>query len=81
VAGSKNWVELVTRILQILMTLAGVVAVVAIVIGGFQYMTSGGNEEQAEKGRGVLTNAVIGLILVIMAYTIITVVSNTIMTK
>ncbi len=56
--------------------MAGVVAVVFIVIGGYQYMTSGGNEEAAEKGRKTLINSVIGLVVIIMSFVIVRVVTN-----
>jgi hypothetical protein len=40
-------------------------------------MTARGNDEQAEKGRKALTNAIIGLLIVILAFTIVQVVTNT----
>jgi hypothetical protein len=76
IAGVSDWQTLILKVLQWLMILVGVVAVVAIVIGGFWYITSGGNEETAEKGRKMLINAIIGLIIVILAYTIVTVLTN-----
>lgn len=56
---------------------AGVIAVVFIIVGGYMYLTSAGNEEGAEKGRKVLTNAIIGLIIIILSATIIRIVVNT----
>jgi len=56
---------------------AGVIAVVFIIVGGYMYLTSAGNDEAAEKGRKVLTNSIIGLIIIILAATIIRVVVNT----
>jgi uncharacterized membrane protein YjgN (DUF898 family) len=72
--------DLISEVLKILLTLAGIVAVILIIIGGFQYMTAGGNEEQAEKGRKALTNAVIGLVIVMLSYVIVAVISNTLTT-
>jgi hypothetical protein len=80
-AQSKTWQELAQIVLKILLTVVGVIAVGAIVIGGYWYITSGGNEETAEKGRKVLINAIIGLIVVILAYAIVTVVTNLITTS
>ena len=56
---------------------AGVFAVLFIIIGGFQYITSHGNEEQATKGRKTLTYALIGLAMIVLAYTLVRVVFNT----
>ncbi len=61
---------------SILLPLAGVVAMAFIIIGGYQYMMSAGDEEAAAQGKKTLTNAVIGLVIVILSYTIITVIIN-----
>jgi len=47
-----------------LLTLVGGLAVLFIVIGGFQYVTSGGNSAKAEAAKKTITYAVGGLILV-----------------
>jgi glucose uptake protein GlcU len=52
------------------------VSVLFILIGGFQYVTSAGKEEQAKKGRQTLTYAVIGLAISILAYVIVYAVTN-----
>lgn len=75
-AGSTDLMGLVTIVLKALLFLSGIVAVIAIIIGGYLYMTSGGNEEAAEKGKKVLLNAIFGLILVILAYVIVSVITT-----
>jgi len=74
---AKTLPELVLIVLKMLLMFAGIVAVVLIVVGGFQYMTSGGNDEQAEKGKKALTNAVIGLVIVMLAFAIVQIITNT----
>ena len=76
-AGTKTLSELVTAVIKYLLYLSGIIAIIFIILGGFWYMTAGGNDEQAEKGQKALTNAVIGLVLVILAYVIVNVVVNT----
>lgn len=68
--------QLAETVIKILLAVAGVAAVLFIIIGGMQYITAGGNEEQAEKGRKALINAVIGLVVVIMSYVIVNVIVN-----
>ena len=63
-------------IIQILLGIVGLLAVLFIIIGGFQYVTSAGNDEQAEAGKKTLTNAIIGLAIVILSYVIVVVVIN-----
>ena len=74
--GKTTLVGLLLKIIQFLLTFAGVVAVGVLVIGGFWYITSAGNE-QAEKGQKAITNAIIGLVVVILAYTIVAIISST----
>lgn len=52
------------------------VAVLFLIIGGFWYITSAGNEETAEKGKGTAINAIIGIVIIVLSYVIINVVSN-----
>lgn len=59
------------------LTYAGVIATLFIIYGGFLYVTSGGNEEDSEKGKKILTNSAIGLIIIILASTIVRVIAAT----
>jgi glucose uptake protein GlcU len=61
-----------------LLSVAGVIALIFIVLGGYRYVTSAGNEEQAEHAKHTITNAVIGLVVIILAYAILKVVENAI---
>ncbi len=75
--GAGSIFEVIAITLKWLLTLAGVVATVFIIIGGYQYITAAGNEEQSEKGKKTLVNAVIGLVIIVLAMTIITIITNT----
>ena len=50
---------------------AGVVALGYILFGAIQYITSGGNQSHAEAGKNTLTWAIVGLVVVILAYALI----------
>lgn len=69
--------DLILTIINYLLYFSGTVSILFIMLGGFWYLTSAGNDEQAEKGQKTLTNAVIGLVVVIMAFTIVRVVNST----
>lgn len=58
----------------LLLGLAAIVATLLIIIGGVQYIISGTNEDLAKRGKSTVTSAVVGLIIIILSYTIITVV-------
>lgn len=62
---------LAARIVTILLYFAGIVAVIMAIVGGYYVMTAAGNEAQATSGRKTLTNAIIGLVIVILSYIII----------
>ena len=79
-ASQKTLTGLLLLIIQFLVDFAGIVAVGILVIGGFWYITSAGNEEQAEKGKKAIINGIIGLVVVTVAYAIVTIISSTLTT-
>ena len=52
------------------------IAVLFLIIGGFWYITSAGNEETASKGKSTVINAIIGIIIIVLSYVIVNVISN-----
>lgn len=68
--------DLIVKIINILLAVAFLVAVLFLIIGGFRYIASAGNEEAAEKGRNTIINALIGIVVIILSYVIVRVVSS-----
>jgi len=62
---------IVTSILHIIVPVVGVVLLLMLIVGGFQYITSGGEVEQTTKARKTLTSALLGLLVVLGAWLII----------
>lgn len=58
------------RIIQLFLSFLGLIALIVILYGGFTWMTSQGEEEKVDKAKRILTNAVIGLIIIIMSVSI-----------
>ncbi len=75
-AGATSLSALLVYVIQILLTFAGVLAVLMLVVGGYWYMAAGGNEELAEKGKKTIINFVLGLVIIIMAYTLVAILSG-----
>lgn len=69
---------LIIYIIDILLAFAAILSVLFIIIGGYKYIFSGVSEKSAESGKKTLINAIIGLVIIILSYAIITVLSNTI---
>lgn len=49
---------------------AGIVCVIIIIAGGFIYVTSSGNAAKVKRGKDAVMGAVIGLVFVMLAFTI-----------
>ena len=62
-----GWVNL---IIKGDLTLLAVIFIILIIVGGFQWMTSGGNEKKIESAKGLITNAIIGVTIVLVSYAI-----------
>ena len=63
-------------IVDILLRVAGLVAVAFVVYGGFMYMTSQGEPDKTSKAKNTLLNSLIGLTIAIMATVIVSFVGS-----
>jgi len=48
--------------------IAGAIAFIYFIIGGIQYLTAGGNSDQAKKGGQTIVYATLGLIVISISY-------------
>ena len=55
---------------QVALGFLGVIFLALIVYAGFRWMTASGNDDQVGKARGLIVNSVIGLVIVLTAYSI-----------
>jgi len=62
---------LIVNILRIALGFLSIIAVAVIMYGGWLYMTSEGNEEKIGKAKNTLKNAVIGLVIILSAFVIV----------
>jgi len=56
------------NIITIALSLLGVIFLVLLIYGGYFWMTARGNEQQVEKAKNTITTALIGLVIVLLAY-------------
>ena len=54
-----------------IIALSGVVLFIMLIIAGFNFLFSGGDQKKLEKARGTMTNAIIGLVIIACAYLIL----------
>jgi amino acid transporter len=76
-SGQNTFAGVAGLMLNLILAISGMVGIMYLVLGGTQYMMSGASEELAKSGKKRVQNAIIGLIIIILSYTIITVVFNT----
>lgn len=69
--GTADLEATVINIVQWALGLLALVAVVMIIIGGFRWITAAGNEEKIESAKKLISAAVIGLIIVLLAWAIV----------
>lgn len=62
--------SLVANIITMALSILGILFLILIIFSGYQWMTAGGNEEQVKKAQSRIKNAVIGIIIVVLAYSI-----------
>jgi len=63
---------LLIRVINILTLLIGTFAFVMIIIGGFTWATSGGDETKIDKGKAILTQTILGLVVAFTSYLLVT---------
>ncbi len=78
-ANETSMATIIGTIIAAVLGLLGVIFIILIVIAGYQWMTAGGNEETIKKSRQRITNAIIGLVIVLAAYAIWAFISNTLL--
>lgn len=62
---------IIGNFIDIAFGLAGLVALFYLIIGGYKYITSAGNPETMEMAKATLTNAIIGLVVILVSYLVI----------
>ncbi len=71
VATFKCFEPLFTNVVQALTALVGIALFIMIVVGGYGFLFSGGDQKKLEKSRGTLTAAIAGVVIIVVAYLIL----------
>ncbi len=67
---------LISGILSIILIIAAIAAFLFLILGGLQWITSGGDKAQLEAARNKITSAIVGLIVVAAAFAIMVLVQQ-----
>ena len=71
----------VGQVLSYIFGFLGIIFLILAVYGGWQWMTAQGNEEQVTKARKVVMDGIVGLLVIVLAYTLTNVIIDAIITK
>lgn len=63
--------EILTFIIRLFFVLAGIAALIYLLLGAFTWITSGGDKERVEKSRDKIQAAIVGIILVVIVVAIL----------
>ena len=66
----------VTLIINYFLGILGLVAVAFLIYAGILMVTAGGNDEQITKARKVIMYAVVGIVIILLSWTIVTFVAS-----
>jgi len=64
--------SIAVRVINFALTFLGLIAVAIILYGGFKWMTAAGNEEQVGEAKKLLGAGVIGLLIILAAWALVT---------
>lgn len=70
--------SIAARLIQIFLSLIGILLIIYVVYGGSLIFMSGGSEDKVNEGKGVIRRAIIGLIIILGAYSITILVNSVI---
>ena len=68
--GNANLIDTIAQIIRIGLGFLGVIAVVIILLGGFKWMTAGGNEDKVKDAKKLIFSGITGLVIILSAYAI-----------
>ncbi|MDD5749402.1 MAG: pilin [Patescibacteria group bacterium] len=66
-----NLFTIVAGVINGLLSLLGMLFTVLVIYGGFKWMLARGNSQQVDEAKKVISNAAIGLAIVVLSYVIV----------
>jgi len=63
--------EIITRVINWGLSIAGSVAVLFLIVGGIMYITSAGDSQRIEDAKKTLKNAIIGVVFILISLVIV----------
>ncbi len=70
--GGGGLPTLIGRFITVLLGVLGIIFVIMVIYAGILYMTAGGEDDKVKKAKKLLTQSIIGLVIIVSAYSIST---------
>lgn len=77
-SGNLDIASVLTTVIYWILSLSGGIAVLFLILGGLQYITSSGNKDRAEAAKQTILYAVIGLVVIALSFVIVAFVAQNI---
>jgi hypothetical protein len=68
--------DVIFLVVQTLLIVAGSIAVIFLIVGGYKYIVARGHEDQVEEAKHTMENALWGLVVIIMSFAIIRIIAT-----
>lgn len=69
--GTTNITVVIARLIEAILGITGAVALLMFIYGGFLWLISAGDPKKVEKGKEVMKWAILGLVVIVTAYVIV----------
>ncbi len=75
---SGSLLDIIGRLIKVFLGLLGIIALFLTLYAGYLWMTAGGDDKKVDEAKTILRNAVIGLLIIMSAYAIVSFIFNSI---
>ncbi|HEY6736883.1 MAG TPA: hypothetical protein VI322_04175 [Candidatus Saccharimonadia bacterium] len=72
ISSVQDLIQVIANGVRVAMAVAGSLAVIAIILAAIYYILSVGDPARVKQAKTILTNAVVGLVIIMSAYAIVT---------
>lgn len=69
--GINNLSDIVNKVVEFLIPLAGIILLLVLIWGGYDYLMSQGNPEKIKGAQAKITTGIIGFVLLVVSYVVV----------
>lgn len=69
--GTADLRTILVNIISWALGLLGIIAVIMILIGGFQWLISGGDEDRVATAKRTISSAIVGLLIILLSWALV----------